>query len=251
MVKNLFANAGDVGLIPRLEKSPGEGNGNPLQYLCSWRIPWTQLGDRAHTHISLMEALLSPDLQALCTLLGCPCLLFVPVGSSRALWEHSACLVTQSSVVPSTLSSSDLPPCSRLPSLPTSTGTQPHAHMLSYMYTDARDHWLSRAQSDLLEPMGWGLPTLRCLKHTGGNVFKWHPEMKRQVPSRQENESQPCGWLSSEQRRGEGYCLPAIHRRVQIISPSLPSHVASSTLLTLPEFPPPPPLSSEDTRTHL
>ena len=176
------------------------------------------------------------------------------VGSSRALWEHSACLVTQSSVVPSTLSSSDfsdLPPCSRLLSLPTSMGIQPHAHMLSYMYTDAHDHWLSRARSDLLEPMGWGLPTLRCLKHTGGNVFKWHPEMKRPVPSRQENESRPCGWLSSEQRRGEGYWLLAIHRRVQIISISLPSHVASSTLLTLPEFPPPPPLSSEDSRTHL
>ena len=34
MVKNLPANAGNVGLIPRLERSPGEGNGNPLQYSC-------------------------------------------------------------------------------------------------------------------------------------------------------------------------------------------------------------------------
>ena len=25
-------NAGDAGLIPRLGRSPGEGNGNPLQY---------------------------------------------------------------------------------------------------------------------------------------------------------------------------------------------------------------------------
>ena len=25
-------NAGDLGLIPRLGRSPGEGNGNPLQY---------------------------------------------------------------------------------------------------------------------------------------------------------------------------------------------------------------------------
>ena len=25
-------NAGDLGLIPRWERSPGEGNGNPLQY---------------------------------------------------------------------------------------------------------------------------------------------------------------------------------------------------------------------------
>ena len=27
-------NAGDLGLIPGLERSPGEGNGNPLQYYC-------------------------------------------------------------------------------------------------------------------------------------------------------------------------------------------------------------------------
>ena len=33
-VKNLPANAIDSGSIPGLEKSPGEGNGNPLQYSC-------------------------------------------------------------------------------------------------------------------------------------------------------------------------------------------------------------------------
>ena len=27
-------NAGDLGLIPGLARSPGEGNGNPLQYSC-------------------------------------------------------------------------------------------------------------------------------------------------------------------------------------------------------------------------
>ena len=32
MVKNLPANARDEGLIPGLGRSPGEGNGNPLQY---------------------------------------------------------------------------------------------------------------------------------------------------------------------------------------------------------------------------
>ena len=30
VVKNLPANAGDVGLIPGLGRSPGVGNGNPL-----------------------------------------------------------------------------------------------------------------------------------------------------------------------------------------------------------------------------
>ena len=34
MVKNLSANAGDWGLIPGLGRSPGEGNGTPLQYSC-------------------------------------------------------------------------------------------------------------------------------------------------------------------------------------------------------------------------
>ena len=41
-------NAGDVGPIPGLGRSPGEGNGNPLQYSClensmdggAWWDPW-------------------------------------------------------------------------------------------------------------------------------------------------------------------------------------------------------------------
>ena len=34
MVKNQPANAGNVSLIPELGRSPGERNGNPLQYSC-------------------------------------------------------------------------------------------------------------------------------------------------------------------------------------------------------------------------
>ena len=34
MVKNLPANAGDLGLIPGTGRSPGEGNDNPLQNSC-------------------------------------------------------------------------------------------------------------------------------------------------------------------------------------------------------------------------
>ena len=34
MVKNLPANAGDTGSIPGSERSPGIGNGSPLQYSC-------------------------------------------------------------------------------------------------------------------------------------------------------------------------------------------------------------------------
>ena len=32
--KESACSAGDLGLIPELERSPGEGNGNPLQYSC-------------------------------------------------------------------------------------------------------------------------------------------------------------------------------------------------------------------------
>ena len=63
MVKNSPAKAGDsedVDLISGLERSPGEGNGKPLQYSClenpidrgAWRATvrrvaksWTQLSD--------------------------------------------------------------------------------------------------------------------------------------------------------------------------------------------------------------
>ena len=38
-VKASAWNAGYPGSIPGSGRSPGEGNGNPLQYL-SWRIPW-------------------------------------------------------------------------------------------------------------------------------------------------------------------------------------------------------------------
>ena len=34
MVKNQPASAGNVSLIPELGRSPGERNGNPLQYSC-------------------------------------------------------------------------------------------------------------------------------------------------------------------------------------------------------------------------
>ena len=54
VVKNPPANAGDAGdsgSIPGSGRSPGGGNGNPLQYsfffffhssILAWRIPWTE-----------------------------------------------------------------------------------------------------------------------------------------------------------------------------------------------------------------
>ena len=34
VAKNLSANEGDAGLVPGSGRSPGGGNGNPLQYSC-------------------------------------------------------------------------------------------------------------------------------------------------------------------------------------------------------------------------
>ena len=39
--KESACNAGDVDLIPWLGRSPGVGNGNPLQYFAR-EIPWTE-----------------------------------------------------------------------------------------------------------------------------------------------------------------------------------------------------------------
>ena len=70
MVKNLPANAGDtrdVGSTPGSERTPGGGNGNPLQYSClensmdreAWQATvcgvvksWTEWS--AHTHTPLL-----------------------------------------------------------------------------------------------------------------------------------------------------------------------------------------------------
>ena len=48
MGKNPPANAGDMSLIPGSRSSPGEGNGNPLQYSC-WKIPWTEESGKLHS----------------------------------------------------------------------------------------------------------------------------------------------------------------------------------------------------------
>ena len=45
VVKNLPANAEDTrdgGSIPEVGSSPGDGNGNPLQYFFAWKILWIE-----------------------------------------------------------------------------------------------------------------------------------------------------------------------------------------------------------------
>ena len=49
VVKNPHANAGDardMGLIPGLGRSPGGGNGTPLQYILAWKIQWAEESGR-------------------------------------------------------------------------------------------------------------------------------------------------------------------------------------------------------------
>ena len=41
MVKNPPANAGDMGPVPGLGRSPGGGHGNHSGIL-AWRVPWTE-----------------------------------------------------------------------------------------------------------------------------------------------------------------------------------------------------------------
>ena len=51
VVKNLPTKEGDIRdavSIPGLERSPGGGHGNPLQYSW-WRIPWTEEGAQQAT----------------------------------------------------------------------------------------------------------------------------------------------------------------------------------------------------------
>ena len=64
-----WCNSGDRGLIPESGRSPGEGNGSPLQYSClekpmdrgAWQATVhgvaksrTQLSNRAHQHYILI-----------------------------------------------------------------------------------------------------------------------------------------------------------------------------------------------------
>ena len=44
VVKNMPSNVGDIGSIPGSGRSPGVGNGNPLQYSCL-ENPWIEEPD--------------------------------------------------------------------------------------------------------------------------------------------------------------------------------------------------------------
>ena len=87
MVKNLPANAGDACLIPGSGRSPGGGNGNPLQYFClgnpmdrrAWRAivrgvtkSWMQLSTHIHkeNHTSQITEFSASPWRGRCKSLG-------------------------------------------------------------------------------------------------------------------------------------------------------------------------------------
>ena len=58
VVTNLPANAGDVGLIPGWERSPGERDGTHFRIL-AWKIPWTEEHDELASGRSQSQTRLS------------------------------------------------------------------------------------------------------------------------------------------------------------------------------------------------
>ena len=97
VVKNPCINPGDLGLIPRLGRSPGGGHGNPLQYSCLEtpldRGAWwatvhgvtksrTQLSPR-HTHVQISILVLGPQVQP--TLAPSDCSSLVSLAQRRVL----------------------------------------------------------------------------------------------------------------------------------------------------------------------
>ena len=65
VVKNLPANAGDVGLIPGWERSPGERDGTHFRIL-AWKIPWTEEHDELASGRSQSQTRLSMHTYARC-----------------------------------------------------------------------------------------------------------------------------------------------------------------------------------------
>ena len=110
LVKNPPANVGnpgDAGSIPRWGRSPGVGNGNPLQYSClenptekpwGWGYsPWgrKELDTTKHTFLSVVHEHLSlklmRNLHVILTISSLP----LP---SRQGWQNAACQVLGASV---------------------------------------------------------------------------------------------------------------------------------------------------------
>ena len=118
VVKNPPASWGDtrdVGLIPGLERSPGVGNCNPLQYSClrnlmdrgSWQATvyriaksWTCLKlstelkwSQGHTHRHTHTHTRNTSLRSACKICVLYCLLIL-LQLKKGTWEQNACAYT-------------------------------------------------------------------------------------------------------------------------------------------------------------
>ena len=103
VVKNLPASTGDlrdVGSVPRLGRSPGERNGNPLQYSClenpmdrgAWQATVHRVA-KSQTQLKLSIAL---DLQKICRYITeFPHMLYPPSPNSNILYNHSTFVKTR------------------------------------------------------------------------------------------------------------------------------------------------------------
>ena len=74
MVKNPPANAGDLGSIPELGRTPREGNGNPLQYSCLEnsmdRVAWLATVHGGHKKSDTTERLSTHMALTICHILN-------------------------------------------------------------------------------------------------------------------------------------------------------------------------------------
>ena len=82
MVKN--ASARDVVSVPGSERSPGEGNGNPVQYL-AWEIPWTEEPGGLHSPWRCKELDMTEQLGTHTKTNGT----LLNLGASAQLWNPS------------------------------------------------------------------------------------------------------------------------------------------------------------------
>ena len=96
--KEFACNAADLGLIPGLGRSPGEGNGNPLQYSClenpmdrgAWRATYSPQGCKESDMTEWLTLSLLPQMIALLSAISIPPIfqssLQIPCSSWSILW---------------------------------------------------------------------------------------------------------------------------------------------------------------------
>ena len=118
--------AGDADLIPGLEDSPGEGNGNPLQYSCL-RNPMGRGSWQATVHEVTKESATTKQLNAMNILLVVSPYGPVPLTSMRKAWSARATPISAAAALP-------LPTCFHIQvSAPTPTASESALKFTSFL----------------------------------------------------------------------------------------------------------------------